>query len=48
MAAWIVSSRPFMPMRTLSYLSEPWPWTRSERSSVSSSPSSVKIAPPSP
>ena len=29
-AAWIVSMRPFMPMRTLSYLSLPWPCTRRE------------------
>ena len=33
-AACSVSSRPLSPMRTLSYLSAPWPWTRSERSSA--------------
>ena len=28
----MVSSRPVSPRRTLSYLSEPWPWTRMLRS----------------
>ena len=39
---------PVRPRRTLSYLSEPWPWTRMLRSVSASSSSSVKIAPPSP
>ena len=44
----MVSSRPVSPRRTLSYLSDPWPWTRTLRRSAASSASSVNIAPPSP
>ena len=47
-AAWMVSSRPVMPMRTLSYLSVPCPCTRRLRSISASAASSVKTAPPSP
>ena len=47
-AACTASSREFMPMRTLSYLSVPLPWTHRERTMAAVSSSLVNTAPPSP